>query len=88
MVLLLNESIPLSSPPSTAEALAYSFNAPSRLDLQNPPAAAPPPSEATTIPVVGVRAGSYLVRIQVNGAESPLGSDADGRYNSPQLPIP
>jgi len=90
VILLLNESIPVSSPPSTTEsaALAYSFNAPSRLDLPNPPATAPPPSEAITIPVVGVRAGSYLVRVQVDGAESPLGSDAAGRYNSPQLSIP
>lgn len=88
--LLLNEFNPLLSPPSATEraALAYSFNAAPRLDLQNPPDTAPPPSENITIPVVGVQAGEYLVRVQVDGAESPLGSDLTGHYNSPQLSIP
>ncbi len=90
VVLLLNEFKPASSPPSATEpaALAYSFNAAPRLDLQNPPATPPPPSENITIPVVGVRAGTYLVRVQVDGAESPLGSDSTGLYNAPQLSIP
>lgn len=90
VVLLLNEFAPVSSPPNPAAAagLAYSFNAPSRLDLQSPPATVPPPSENITIPVVGVRPGDYLVRVQVDGAESPVGSDAAGNYNSPQLSMP
>jgi hypothetical protein len=90
VVLWLNEFVPVSSPPSTTqtEALAYSFNAPSRLDLQNPATTVPQPSETITIPITGVRAGSYLARVQVDGAESPVGSDPTGRYNSPQLAIP
>jgi hypothetical protein len=90
VVLLLNAFTPVSSPPNTAEpvALAYSFNAPSRFDLQNPPDPPPPPSESITIPVVGVQAGQYLVRVQVDGAESPLGSDSTGLYNSPQVSFP
>jgi hypothetical protein len=89
VVLLLNAFTPASSPPSATErALAYSFNAAPRLDLQNPPSTPPPPSESITIPVVGVQAGQYLVRVQVDGAESPLGSDSTGLYNSPQLSIP
>jgi hypothetical protein len=47
----------------------------------------PGPSSSLTIPVSGVRAGKYLARIQVDGAESVLGTDAGGRYISPQLEI-
>lgn len=91
VVLLLNEfNPPPPSPPGATEsaALAYSFNAPSRLNLQSPPGSPPPPSENITIPISGVRAGTYLARIQVDGAESPLGTDTMGQYNSPQLSIP
>ena len=35
-----------------------------------------------------IESGVYLVRIQVAGAESPLGIDANGFYVEPQLPIP
>jgi hypothetical protein len=90
VVLLLNEFTPLPSPPGVTDptALAYAFNVPSRLDLQNPPVSPPPPSETITIPISGVNAGTYLARVQVDGAESPLGTDAIGQYNSPQLLIP
>lgn len=90
VVLLLNEFKPTPSPPDATEGatLAYSFNAPSRLNLQSPPVSPPPPSETVTIPVSGVQAGTYLARVQVDGAESPLETDAAGRYNAPQLSIP
>ncbi|MGH9944180.1 MAG: DUF4255 domain-containing protein [Pyrinomonadaceae bacterium] len=89
-VLLLNELVPTSSPPGSLEAVAqsYSFNVPARLNLQSPPSIPPLPSNNLSIPVSGVKAGTYLVRVQVDGAQSPLGTDALGRYHSPQLVIP
>jgi hypothetical protein len=89
VVLLLNEiNPPVTSPPGPAAiAQSYSFNAPSRIP-QSPPAGPPGASATITIPISGVKAGTYLVRIQVDGAESPLGSDAAGQYNAPQVTIP
>jgi hypothetical protein len=88
VVLFLNELIPPVSPPGTDEskAQAYSFSAPSRIPLSPP--SPPGPSQTISIPISGVEAGDYLVRIQVDGAESPLGTDAAGRYNSPMVTIP
>jgi hypothetical protein len=90
VVLLLNElppplaSPPLASPPQPAPPLlAYSFEGPS-MALLSPPA----PTASVIFPIAGVQAGTYLARVQVDGAESPLGTDADGVYNSPQLTIP
>jgi hypothetical protein len=60
---------------------AYSFQ-------ESLPASPPGPAENIIIPVSGVKAGNYLVRIRVDGAESPLGTDANGKYNSPLLIIP
>ena len=84
VILLLNEysSAPLS-PPVTTPPLSYSFSAPPMAVL-SPPA----PTENITIPISGVNAGTYLARIQVDGAESPLGTDSAGRYDSPQVTIP
>lgn len=84
VILLLNEysSAPLS-PPVTTPPLSYSFSAPPMAVL-SPPA----PTENITIPISGVSAGTYLARIQVDGAESPLGTDSAGRYDSPQVTIP
>ena len=45
------------------------------------------PVEDIVVSIKNVAAGSYLVRIQVDGAESPLGADPNGKYNSPQLVI-
>jgi hypothetical protein len=40
-------------------------------------------------PVTGVvAAGTYLVRVQVDGAESLLQKDADGKYAQPQVTVP
>lgn len=89
VALVLNElTPPVASPPgSEVIAQSYRFNAPSRIPV-SPPAGPPGTSESITIPVDGVKAGKYLVRIQVDGAESPLGTDAVGQYNSPQVTIP
>jgi hypothetical protein len=86
VVLLLNELPPLigESPPELAPPpLAYSFEGPS-MALLSPPA----PTSNVIIPIMDVEAGTYLVRVQVDGAESPLGTDADGVFDSPQLTIP
>ena len=78
VVLLLNELNPASPPGS-----AYSFK------LPPPPLGSPPqaPTEKILIPFYGVKAGTYVVRVQVDGAESPLLQDATGRYFSPQISI-
>ncbi|HEX9736071.1 MAG TPA: DUF4255 domain-containing protein [Thermoanaerobaculia bacterium] len=57
----------LSSVPGTAVPQAYSFSVPARTsDLAS-----------LTIPVSGVVQGTYLVRLQVDGASSPLAFDDD-----------
>lgn len=88
VVLLLNELQGPPAPPNAPPALAYSFVAPPRLDLENPPPALPAPSASITFAVSGVMAGDYLVRVQVDGAESLLGTNADGQFVSPQITIP
>ena len=80
VVLLLNEL----QPPSSRPALAYTFNALSRDEPT-----APDETDTITIPVSGVAPGTYLVRAQVDGAESPLGlDDTTGQYDSPQVTLP
>jgi hypothetical protein len=88
VVLVLNESVsPLSPPASSAPARAYSFKAAPRV-LVSPPPGPPGPSHSITIPISGVQAGTYLARVQVDGAESPLDTDATGRFVAPQVNIP
>ena len=89
VVMLLNEFQPPLSPPGTSapDALAYSFVSPSRINLQGSPPTVPLPQSSITIPIQGVRPGKYLVRVQVDGAESLLGANAAGQYDSPQLEI-
>ncbi len=83
----LNQVAPPSSPPAE-QPLAYTFAAPPRIDLQNPPPNLPPPSNNITVPFVAVTAGKYLVRVKVDGAESPLQSDVNGIYNGPEVTVP
>jgi hypothetical protein len=89
VVLLLNEFQQPSSPPDAlvSPAISYSFVAASRLNLQSPPTSPPGASASITFAVSGVKAGRYLVRVQVDGAESPLSTDASGRFESPQVEI-
>lgn len=86
-VLLLNEFHGVPSSPPTGAALAYSFVAPPRFALDSPPPVLPAPQPTITVPVAGVRPGAYLMRVQVDGAESPLGVDAAGQFDSPQVTI-
>ncbi len=78
--LLLNEFQP--PPASVRPPLAYRFAAPSR----HVPGA-PDLSATITIPFTGVMPVTYIVRLRVDGAESPLGIGASGAYDSPQLVI-
>ncbi len=77
ILLLMNQ---VDNPPGTTPK-AYSFKA-------TLPSSPPGPPESIIVPVSGVQAGSYLLRIRVDGAESPLGADANGKYNAPLLVIP
>jgi hypothetical protein len=86
VVLLLNEFVPLTSPPQTVSAAAYSFVAPLRTPL-SPPSGPPGSSQTIAIPVSGIKAGTYLVRIQVDGAESLLGVNATGQFDRPTVTI-
>ena len=86
VVLLLNQLVPASSPPVEAKSESYSFLAPSRIPV-SPPAGPPGSSQTIATPVQGMKAGTYLVRLQVDGAESVLDTDANGRFSSPQVTI-
>jgi hypothetical protein len=80
VVLLLSEF----QPPLDRPARAYVFDAPPRDE-----STAPEESSSVTVPIGGVASGTYLARVQVDGAESPLGFDeAVGRYDSPRVTIP
>jgi hypothetical protein len=85
LLLLLNERFVVSSPAPDPLPVprAYSFAAPSRAG--DSPAG---PSSEIDVPIAGVAAGAYLVRVQVDGAESPLGTDSAGVYASPAVTIP
>lgn len=82
VALQLNEFRQMLSPPDTSPALSYSFAAPP-IALLSPPG----PTKDITISISGVRAGTYVVRVQVDGAESPLEVDQAGQYNLPQVTI-
>jgi hypothetical protein len=78
--LLLSEStVPVGRP-----SRGYTFDAPVANGI-----AVPTQMEAAQIAfaVSGVFPGTYLVRAQVDGAPSPLTTDADGRYNGPTVTI-
>jgi hypothetical protein len=79
VVLLLNEAVasPVSLPRS------FSFIAPPRT-----PSSPPAPAAVVRIPIRNVPAGSYLFRVQVDGAESPLATDAEGLFTGPRRDIP
>jgi hypothetical protein len=80
VILLLNEF----QPPSERPARAYAFGAPPRNKATDPDE-----TNSITLPISGIAPGVYLVRAQVDGAESPLGFDeATGQYDSPQVALP
>jgi hypothetical protein len=83
VVLLLNERVVPASPPSVARPRAYTFVAPNRLLSPGGP------RHDIDVPFRGVAPGQYLVRLAVDGAESPLGiSPVSGAYDRPTVIIP
>jgi len=78
VTIVLNE-IPT---PVERDSRSYVFRAPPRLSTD------PDTSATLSIPFTGVATGSYLVRAQVDGAESLVTFDATaGTYNAPKLTI-
>ena len=87
VVLMLNEF----NPPSDRAPRAYSFKAPPDNGIEDEEVDETP---AITFPITGVEPGEYLVRVQVDGAESTLTVDTDpdsptfNQYIDPQVTIP
>ncbi len=86
VALILNEMAPIVSPPVASGGASYSFFAPSRTNV-SPPLSPPDSTQIFGIPIKGVKAGTYLVRVQVDGAESPLIANPSGQYVEPQVVI-
>ena len=83
VTLLLNEF----DAPDTRPARAYRFVVTSH-SQPTPPATTPPDtSPSLTMPFVAVLPANYLVRVQVDGAESPLDVDGAGKLATPQVNI-
>jgi hypothetical protein len=83
VLLLLNEL----DPPDDRAPFAYSFEAPSPYQLIQPPQTPPPTDGDFGVPIRDVQTGTYLVRVQVDGAESPLKTGAGGKYDTPKVDI-
>jgi len=82
VVLLLNERIPITSPSNAIRPRAYSFPAPPR------PESSPATGDTIDIPIRDVVPATYLARVRVDGADSPLDVDAGGAYISPSVDVP
>jgi hypothetical protein len=85
VLLLLNQLSQPASPPPTP--LAYSFVAEPPYSLLSPPSSPPPPSPTVSVPYSGVTPGTYLVRLQVDGAQSLLTTGSNGVYNGPTVTL-
>jgi hypothetical protein len=79
VTLLLNEF----DAPDTRSARSYSFPAPVDNGIGDPNVA---DTGTIVFPVTGIVAGDYLVRVQVDGAQSLL-APAAGKFNSPKITI-
>ena len=78
--LILNEYFPGGTGSTTA--LSYSFKA-QLVEPSSPPV----PTNDISVHISGVVPGKYLVRIQIDGAESPLHAGAAGKYSSPLVTL-
>lgn len=76
-VLLLNQ---LNQP-----APAYRFRAPPDNGITNPAAT---DTDTISFAITGVEPGDYLVRVQIDGAESILEVDGAGDFSEPKVSIP
>jgi hypothetical protein len=78
--LLLNEMYP----PPKRPPHAYRFEAPKDNGITEEHITE---TEKIKFAISGVQPGEYLVRVQVDGAESPVEVDADGQYIRPKVTI-
>lgn len=80
VVLALNQRQPAPGVRGTA----FGFAAPTNNGIVSPA------TETTTIdfPIPGVPAGTYVVRLQVDGAESLLVPDGSGMFDQPNVTVP
>ncbi len=86
VTLLLNELA--SPPPSDRAAYAYGFERKSPYQDVFPPQTPPPTTSALSIVFKDVKPAQYLVRLQVDGAVSPLDTDAVTKaFNGPVVNI-
>lgn len=79
VMVILNEV----SPPATRPARGYSFVAPAGNGVPEDQSE----NAEVVIDYAGVGAGSYLVRVQVDGAESPLTRGSNGNFSGPEVTI-
>jgi hypothetical protein len=49
---------------------------------------ADPDTDTLALPFTLVEAGDYLLRVEVDGAQSLLGAGADGRFDAPLVTVP
>ncbi len=70
--------------PADRPAHAFSYYPPLPHPAPNPN---DPTTPALTQRLTDVPAGTYVLRVQVDGAESPLTPDADGRFAQPQVTL-
>ena len=70
-------------PPPGQPALGFSFPAPARTPLD------PPTQPSLTVPIDRIEAGTYLLRAQVDAAESELASNPmTGEFIGPTVTFP
>lgn len=79
VILILNQT----ELPNSQQAKGYRFECRSHNH-----SGASPLSSSLEVPFVGVSQGSYLVRVQVDGAESQLATDIEGRFIAPKIEVP
>lgn len=84
--IVLNELRTTSSIPPGEPALAYSFVLPPRTAIESVPATPPDPTDTLVFPIANVRSATYLVRVQVDGAESALETNASG-FTGPTVTV-
>jgi hypothetical protein len=84
-VLVMLNQLAFSSPPQSPAS--YSFPVPPRISLESPPASTPAPAAQLIAPFIGVAPGTYLIRVQVDAALSPLTPGSSGGFAGPQVII-
>lgn len=80
VVLLLNER----QPPAGQLGKAFSFVAPPRNGIVSPATE----TAKIVFKIPNVPAGTYVVRVQVDGADSPIQVDGSGKFDKPKVTVP